>query len=83
MNHFIPAEPCGFTPAMIERLPRQTEEPLEQIIGYYCYLETVAYKLVHYKGFCFGDRFLKMVVPEYVTDTTVTSMYRRRLDAIL
>lgn len=79
MNHFIPAEPCGFTPAMIETLPRQTEEPLEQIIGYYSYLETVAYKLVHYKGFCFGNRFLKMVVLGYEPDVAVVNEYREML----
>lgn len=79
MNQFIPAEPCGFTPAMIETLPRQTEEPLEQIIGYYSYLETVAYKLVHYKGFCFGNRFLKMVVLGYEPDVAVVNEYREML----
>lgn len=75
MNQFIPAKPRGFTPVLIEALPRQADEPLEQIIGYYSYLETVAYKLVHYKGFCFGNRFLKKVVPGYVEEITVTEMY--------
>ena len=77
MNQFIPSERRGFTPAMIETLPRQAEEPLEQIIGYYCYLETVAYKLVHYEGFCFGDHFLKMVVPGYCADQSLTESYER------
>ena len=74
MNQFIPAKPRGFTPVLIEELPRQADEPLEQIIGYYSYLETVAYKLVHYKGFCFGDRFLKMVVAE---------IYGRMLETVI
>lgn len=83
MNQFIPAKSRGFTPVLIEELPRQADEPLEQIIGYYSYLETVAYKLVHYKGFCFGDRFLKMVVAEYVTDFTVTEIYGRMLETVI
>lgn len=80
MNQFIPSARRGFTPAMIETLPRQADEPLEQIIGYYSYLETVAYKLVHHIGFRFGDRFLKIVVPEYVPDFSVTEMYGKMLE---
>ena len=79
MNQFIPAKSRGFTPVLIEELPRQADEPLEQIIGYYSYLETVAYKLVHYKGFCFGDRFLKMVVLGYEPNVAVVNEYREML----
>lgn len=77
MNQFIPAVQRGITPGFIASLPLQTEEPLEQIIGYYSYLETVAYKLVHYKGFCFGDHFLEMVVPGYCADQSLTESYER------
>ena len=79
MNQFIPAKPRGLTPVLIEALPRQADEPLEQITGYYSYLETVAYKLVHYKGFCFGNRFLKMVVLGYEPDVAVVNEYREML----
>ena len=79
MNQFIPAKQRGFTPVLIEALPRQADEPLEQIIGYYSYLETVAYKLVYYKGFCFGDRFLKKVVLGYEPDVAVVNEYREML----
>ena len=79
MNQFIPVKQRGFTPVLIEALPRQADEPLEQIIGYYSYLETVAYKLVHYKGFCFGDRFLKMVVLGYEPNVAVVNEYREML----
>ena len=79
MNQFIPAKPRGFTPVLIEALPRKTDEPLEQIIGYYSYLETVAYKLVHYKGFCFGDRFLKKVVLGYSQDQLLTEGYLEKI----
>ena len=79
MNQFIPVKQRGFTPVLVEALPRQADEPLKQIIGYYSYLETVAYKLVHYKGFCFGDRFLKMVVLGYEPDVAVVNEYREML----
>ena len=79
MNRFIPTKPRGFTPVLIEALPRKTDEPLEQIIGYYSYLETVAYKLVHYKGFCFGDRFLKKVVLGYSQDQLLTEGYLEKI----
>lgn len=75
MNQFIPAEPRGFTPEVIESLPEQTKAIMEQILDYYCYLETVAYKMIHYRGFRFGNRFLKMVVPGYVADETITALY--------
>lgn len=75
LNQFIPAEPRGFTSAVIDSLPEQAKEVIEQILDYYCYLETVAYKMIHYKGFRFGDRFLKMVVPGYVADETITALY--------
>lgn len=80
MNQFIPAKPRGLTPVLIEALPRQADEPLEQITGYYSYLETVAYKLVHYKGFCFGDRFLKMVIPGYCRNEGILDLYCKRLE---
>lgn len=80
MNQFIPAVQRGITPGFIASLPLQTEEPLEQIIGYYSYMETVAYKLVHYKGFCFGDRFLKMVVRGYCQNYLLTNMYTNKLE---
>ena len=80
MNQFIPVKQRGVTPVLIEALPRQADEPLEQIIGYYSYLETVAYKLVHYKGFCFGDRFLKMVIPGYCRDEGILDLYCKRLE---
>lgn len=80
MNQFISAKPRGFTPALIGTLPKQADEPLEQIISYYSYLETMAYKLVHYKGFCFGDLFLKMVVLGYCQNYLLTNMYTNKLE---
>ena len=75
LNQFIPAQPRGVTPAVIESLPEQAKEFVDQILDYYCYLETVAYKMIHYRGFQFGDRYLKMVVPGYVADETTTALY--------
>ena len=80
MNQFIPAVQRGITQGFIASLPLQTEKLLEQIIGYYSYLETVAYKLVHYKGFCFGDRFLMMVVRGYCQNYLLTNMYTNKLE---
>lgn len=67
-----------------DRNPAETGRgTVGQIIGYDCHLETVSYKPVHDTGFRFGDRFLKIVVPEYVPDFTVTEMYGRMLETVI
>ena len=83
MNQFIPTVQRGITTAFIASLPLQTEESLVQIVSYYCYLETVAYKVAHYNGFRFGNRFLEMVIPGYCRDEGLLGLYCKRLEGDL
>ena len=53
------------------------------ITSYYSYLQTTAYKLAHYFGFCLADRFLPFVVPGYTEDYVATGEYRREVETAL
>ena len=79
MNECFPKQPQGFTTEFIESLPEETQKYLEKIIGYYCYLETVAYKFVHYQGFLFGNQFLPQVVSGYRSCSDISERYLAKL----
>ena len=53
------------------------------IIHYFSYLETVGFKLAHYFGFAFADRFLGHVVPGYAPDSATTTQYAMMLQEYL
>ena len=47
---------------------------------FFSYLETVGFKLAHYWGFQFANRFLPGVIPGYAPDPFFTAKYRRMLE---
>lgn len=50
-------------------------ELTEDISSFYCTIETEGYKIAHYFGFLFADRFLPLVVPGYTPDSVITDTY--------
>lgn len=53
------------------------------ITSYISFIETVGYKLAHYFGFVFANRFLEHVIPGYCSDTCTTLMYTHSLEEYL
>lgn len=66
--------------AFLKALPEGCLEAAEGITDFFSYLETVGFKLVHYWGFQFANRFLPDVIPGYAPDTFFTAKYRRMLE---
>lgn len=62
-----------------QQIPEGQRNLTTAIDDYFAYLQTVGYKLAHYIGFLFGNRFLPKVIPGYVTDEVCTSRYTRVL----
>ena len=56
-------------------LPAEQQELTQGITSYISYLETTGYKLAHYFGFIFADRFLSHVIPGYCSDSVTTMQY--------
>ena len=56
-------------------LPAEQQELTQGITSYISYLETTGYKLAHYFGFIFADRFLSHVVTGYCSDSVTTMQY--------
>ena len=50
-------------------------ELIDDICDFYCTIETEGYKIAHYFGFLFADRFLPLVVPGYTPDSVITDTY--------
>lgn len=59
------------------------DDPTEGITEFYSYLETAVFKLAHYWGFIFADRFLEKVVPGYTHNPALILRYRRMLEDYL
>lgn len=75
MHHFLPTKYDDMGTKFVRSLPADMKDATDTIISYYAYLHTVAYKLAHYYGFRFGDRFLPKVVPGYHPDGAISSIY--------
>lgn len=69
--------------AFMQQLPESCREPAEGIQDFFSYLETFGFKLAHYWGFLFSNRFLPDVVPGYAPDTLLTLKYRSMLEQAL
>lgn len=69
--------------AFLDTLPPENHHLTTGITSYYSYLQTTAYKLAHYFGFCLADRFLSFVVPGYISDPLLTDQYTLELRAFL
>lgn len=50
-------------------------ELTDDISDFYATLESGGYKLAHYFGFLFADRFLPLVIPGYAPDSVITNNY--------
>ena len=79
MNSFLPATFKDTGRTFAQSLPEELKVLTEPVTSYYAYLQTVAYKLAHYYGFCFGDTFLPRVVPGYHPDHATTIIYGNML----
>ena len=64
-------------------LPDDIQNIAMGITDFFSYLETVGYKLAHYFGFVFADRFLGYVIPGYAPDTATTMQYAMMLQEYL
>lgn len=69
--------------AFLDALPPEKRHLTTGITSYYSYLQTTAYKLAHYFGFCLADQFLPFVIPGYVRDPLLTDQYTRDLQRFL
>ena len=67
----------------LRSLPDDIQNIAMGITDFFSYLETVGYKLAHYFGFVFADRFLGYVIPGYATDTATTMQYAMMLQEYL
>ena len=59
----------------LRSLPDDIQNIAMGITDFFSYLETVGFKLAHYFGFVFADRFLGHVVPGYAPDSATTTQY--------
>ena len=64
-------------------LPDDIQNIAMGITDFFSYLETVGFKLAHYFGFAFADRFLGHVVPGYAPDSATTTQYAMMLQEYL
>lgn len=67
----------------LRSLPDDIQNIAVGITDFFSYLETVGYKLAHYFGFVFADRFLGYVIPGYAPDTATTMQYAMMLQEYL
>ena len=67
----------------LRSLPDDIQNLAMGITDFFSYLETVGYKLAHYFGFVFADRFLGYVIPGYAPDTATTMQYAMMLQEYL
>ena len=67
----------------LRSLPDDIQNIAMGITDFFSYLETVGYKLAHYFGFVFADRFLGYVIPGYAPDTATTMQYAMMLQKYL
>ena len=68
---------------VLRSLPEEKRNLTEGITSYISYLETAGYKLAHYFGFIFADKFLHHVIPGYCSDMATTLQYERELEEYL
>lgn len=67
----------------LRSLPDDIQNIAMGITDFFSYLETVGFKLAHYFGFAFADRFLGHVVPGYAPDSATTTQYAMMLQEYL
>lgn len=66
-----------------KQLSEYEADLLFNVTDYYCYLETVAYKLAHYAGFCLANQILPNIISGYQPDTGLTDRYTQMLKQYL
>ena len=67
----------------LRSLPEDIQNIAMGITDFFSYLETVGFKLAHYFGFAFADRFLGHVIPGYTPDSATTTQYAMMLQEYL
>lgn len=80
MNSFMETQNAvNLSIHLSSQLSEEGKELLYNVTDYYCYLETVAYKLAHYAGFCLGNQILPRVISDYQPNTALTDRQAQRL----
>lgn len=84
MEHQMPVLPMARTArqtisAFTKALSPEQKHLTEDIIDYYAYLQTYAYKLAHCFGFQLADQFLHYVVPGYSSNPVAAIQYTSTL----
>ena len=69
--------------AFLDTLPPEKHHLISGITSYYSYLQTTAYKLAHYFGFCLANQFLNYVIPGYTSDSFLTDQYTWEMRSFL
>ena len=67
----------------LKSLPDDIQNIAMGITDFFSYLETVGFKLAHYFGFAFADRFLGHIIPGYTPDSATTTQYAMMLQEYL
>ena len=67
----------------LRSLPDDIQNIAMGITDFFSYLETVGFKLAHYFGFAFADRFLGHIIPGYTPDSATTTQYAMMLQEYL
>ena len=67
----------------LRSLPDDIQNIAMGITDFFSYLETVGFKLAHYFGFAFADRFLGHIIPGYTPDSATTTQYAMMLQKYL
>ena len=84
MNAFTESQKAKELDGILSKqLSEYEADLLSSITDYYCYLETVAYKLAHYAGFCLANQILPHILPDYQPDTDLTDRYTQMLKQYL
>lgn len=76
MRSFLPKNHDDYGRKFAMSVPEEYKELTDPIYAYHAYMETFAYKLAHYFGFCYGETFLLNVVPGYHPNSVLTISYR-------
>ena len=84
MNSFAESQKSNELDGILSKQLSENEaDTLCNVTDYYCYLETIAYKLAHYAGFCLANQILPHIFPDYQSDTDLTDRYTQMLKRYL
>ena len=84
MNSFTESQKSEELDGILSKqLSEYEADLLFNVTDYYCYLETVAYKLAHFAGFCLANQILPNIISGYIPDIGLTDRYAQMLKQYL